>query len=151
MKNIPMTSARKDWETPHALFDELNAEFGFTLDAAANSKNKKCDRYFNRRQNGLIRFWSGIVWVNPPFGREIDKWVKKAHREWKRGCTVVMLIPARTDTRWFHKYILGQAEIRFLKGRLVFVGARYNAPFPSMVVVFRATADVKVEGICHKI
>lgn len=122
------------WETPQDFFDRLNDEFHFDLDVCALAENAKCERYFTPSMDGLNQKWTGTVWCNPPYGRQIAKWVKKAAES---DCTVVMLIPARTDTRWFHDYIYGKAEIRFLRGRLKFGGAKWNAPFPCMVVIWR--------------
>ena len=133
-----MFSSKTDlWSTPQEFFDELDAEFGFNLDACAIPENAKCDVYYTPEQNGLFQRWYGTVWCNPPYGREIVKWVAKAAQSAKRGATVVMLLPARTDTKWFHEYIYGKAEVRFIKGRLKFGGCKNAAPFPSMVCVFR--------------
>ncbi len=134
-----LTSGRDNWETPQKLFDELNKEFNFTIDAAADVENHKCERYYTREENGLEKSWKGErVFLNPPYGRELPKWVKKAAEEAKNKSTIiVMLIPARTDTHWFHDYIYKKAEIRFIKGRLKFGDAKNSAPFPSMVVIFR--------------
>jgi phage N-6-adenine-methyltransferase len=137
MNTDVMFSSKTDmWETPQALFDELNAEFCFTVDTCATSDNAKCDRYFTKEMNGLDQPWDepDVYWVNPPYGRVIGEWVRKAYRA---EATVVMLLPARTDTHWFHDYIYHKAEIRFIKGRLKFGGHRNSAPFPSMIVVFR--------------
>ena len=137
MNTNVMFSSRSDlWETPQALFDELNAEFDFQLDACALPSNAKCARYFTPDIDGLKQTWRGRVWCNPPYGREIGKWVAKAASA-EESDVVVMLLPARTDTRWFHEFIYKRAEIRFLKGRLKFGGGKNSAPFPSMVVVFR--------------
>lgn len=122
------------WETPQDFFDRLNDEFHFDLDVCALAENAKCERYFTPSTDGLKQKWTGTVWCNPPYGRQIAKWVKKAAES---DCTVVMLIPARTDTGWFHDYIYGKTEIRFLRGRLKFGGAKWNAPFPCMVVIWR--------------
>lgn len=125
-----------EWETPQHVFDELNREFGFTIDVAASEKNAKCPRYYTKEVDGLSWSWNDeIVWCNPPYGREIADWVKKAATT--ERATVVMLLPARTDVRWFHDYVYRQAGIRFIRGRLKFGSARENAPFPSMVVIFR--------------
>jgi site-specific DNA-methyltransferase (adenine-specific) len=134
-----LTSNRDSWETPQKLFDELNKEFNFTIDAAADAENHKCERYYTREENGLEKSWKGErVFLNPPYGRELPKWVKKAADEAKDKSTIiVMLIPARTDTQWFHDYIYKKAEIRFIKGRLKFGDGKKDAPFPSMVVIFR--------------
>lgn len=116
-----MFSSKTDlWGTPQDLFDKLDAEFHFNLDVCALPENAKCERYYTPEQDGLVQEWSGTCWCNPPYGRQIGKWVKKAS---ECGTTVVMLILARTDTKWFHDYIYGKAEVRFLRGRLHFVSA----------------------------
>lgn len=135
-----MFSSRSDnWATPTDLFNKLNEEFHFNLDPCANAYNHKCDRYFTKEQDGLKQNWGGNrVFCNPPYGKEINKWVLKCSEESKKNNTlVVMLIPARTDTRWFHDYIYEKAEIRFIKGRLRFGESKNPAPFPSMIVVFK--------------
>lgn len=135
-----MFSSKTDlWETPQDLFDKLNREFHFNMDVCATSGNAKCKVYYDLKKNGLVQPWNGPVWCNPPYGREIQKWVKKAWEEWMNGNTVVMLLLARTDTKWFHDYIYNKqgVEIRFLRGRLKFGGCKNSAPFPSMIVVFR--------------
>lgn len=130
-----MFSSKSDlWSTPQDLFDELNAEFGFTLDTCALPENAKCAQYYTPEINGLIQKWEGVCWCNPPYGHQISKWVEKAA---KSNASVVMLLPARTDTKWFHKYIYNSAEIRFIEGRLKFSDAKNSAPFPSMIVIFR--------------
>lgn len=133
------SSATDEWATPQALFDELDAEFHFNLDPASTDLNHKCQRYFTKAEDGLLQNWGGCqVFCNPPYGRQIGRWVEKAVAEAaKPYTTVVMLLPARTDTRWFHKYIYGQTEIRFIKGRLKFGEALNSAPFPSMIVIWR--------------
>lgn len=139
MVNDVMFSSKTGlWETPQWLFERLNDEFGFTLDACALPENAKCARYYTPAHDGLKQPWDGVVWCNPPYGRGVGAWVAKAANAVERaGVVVVMLLPARTDTKWFHEYIYGRAEVRFLPGRLKFGDARNNAPFPSMVVVFR--------------
>lgn len=132
-----MSAYRSDWETPQDLYDRLDAEFHFTLDAAADDSNHKCDTYITKEQDGLSQPWGGIVWCNPPYGRQISKWVRKAFLESVRGVTTVMLLPARTDVRWFHEYVMHRAEIRFLRGRVRFGGSAINAPFSSMIVIYR--------------
>ena len=148
MNTDVMFSSKTDlWETPQALFDRLDAEFGFDLDACALPQNAKCAAYYTPEQDALSQPWDGVVWCNPPYGRNIGKWVQKAHEENRRNNNyIVMLLPARTDTRWFHDYILGKAEIRFIRGRLKFGGSKNSAPFPSMVVVFRPKMEM-LEGI----
>lgn len=134
-----MFSSRTDlWETPQDFFDNLNNEFNFDIDVCASQENAKCNTYFTKEQDGLQQSWRGMVcWCNPPYGREVGKWVQKAYISSKNeGSTVVMLLPARTDTRWFHDYIYNKSEIRFIKGRLKFGDSKNSAPFPSMVVIF---------------
>ena len=136
MNTEVMFSSKTDmWETPQAFFDKLNAEFHFTLDACAIPSNAKCTHFFTPEQDGLKQTWGGKIWCNPPYGRGIGAWVQKAYQSAQDGALVVMLLPARTDTKWFHDYIYGQAEIRFIKGRLKFGNSRNSAPFPSMVVI----------------
>lgn len=136
--NIHFSSKTDDWETPQKFFDELNKEFHFTIDVCAVSKNAKCKRFINPETDALQVGWNKEkVWMNPPYGREIGKWVKKASEA--RGGIVVCLLPARTDTRYFHEYIYSnpRATIRFIKGRLKFGDCKNSAPFPSMVVIFK--------------
>lgn len=139
--DVMFSSKTDQWETPQDLFDELNNEFGFTLDPCADDNNHKCKKYFTKEIDGLSQCWKGeSVFCNPPYGREIGSWVRKCYLHGKVGnCIAVMLIPARTDTRWFHEYIYNKknVEVRFLKGRLKFGGSKNSAPFPSMVVIFR--------------
>lgn len=125
-----MFSSKTDkWETPQDFFDELNREFGFSLDVCALPENAKTTRYYTPEQDGLAQPWEGVVWCNPPYGRQIGKWVERAVLAAKSGVVVVMLLPARTDTKWFHEYIYGKAEIRFVRGRLRFGGAANPARF----------------------
>ena len=140
-----------EWETPDELFEILNDEFHFTLDACATDDNHKVDKYFTKMDDGLKQDWSGYrVFCNPPYS-EIGKWVQKAYYEGlKAGTLVCLLIPARTDTRWFHDYILHRSEIRFIKGRLRFSGSKWNAPFPSMIVIFRS-AELNDDDEYHQI
>ena len=125
------------WETPQWLFDKLNSEFNFDLDVCAVPENAKCAAYYTPIMDGLNQPWYGRCWCNPPYGRNIDKWIKKAYKSYCDGALVVMLLPARTDTKWFHNYIYGKAEIRFILGRLKFSGHKNSAPFPSMIVIFK--------------
>lgn len=138
MINEAMFSSKKmNWGTPQKLFDTLNAEFHFTLDPCADDFNHKCEKYYTEVDDGLSKDWgTETVFCNPPYGREIAKWVKKCSEH--RGLAV-MLIPARTDTRWFHEYIWMQdnVSVAFLPGRVKFEGAKNSAPFPSMIVTFR--------------
>lgn len=135
------TSATDQWATPPALFRELDAEFHFTLDACAEAWNAKCPRYFSPEQDGLMQDWGQeVVFCNPPYGRGVTgKWLAKAWEASRAGATVVLLIPARTDTAWWHDYA-AKGEVRFLRGRVRFLspaGEQSSAPFPSAVVVFR--------------
>jgi len=138
MNKALLSSNSNEWETPQDLFEKLNEEFGFTLDAASTHENAKCKKHYTLEDDGLIKNWGGeTVFLNPPYGRELPKWVKKAYLESLKGATVVMLIPARTDTEYFHDYILNKAEIRFQRGRIKFSGSKNSAPFPSMIIVYR--------------
>lgn len=140
--------ATEDWATPDDFFAELDREFHFTLDACAAEWNKKVDNYYDKEQDGLKQQWTGTVWMNPPYGREIKKWMAKAVESARVGATVVCLVPARTDTAWWHDYaMLGEA--RFLRGRLKFVGLdgpKDNAPFPSAVIIFRPSGFTNGEN-----
>lgn len=132
-----MMSSNTDlWETPQDFFDELDREFHFELDVCATAENRKCRKFFTKVEDGLSQEWKGICWMNPPYGREIGKWVQKAYESSLKGATVVCLIPARTDTKWFHDYCI-HGEIRFIRGRLKFGNSNNSAPFPSAVVIFR--------------
>jgi phage N-6-adenine-methyltransferase len=142
MNQSLLSSKDMTWGTPIEFFKTLDAEFNFTLDPCAAPDTAKCEKYYTKEDDGLTKDWSGeVVFCNPPYGRELPKWVEKCYTEWKKGTTVVMLIPSRTDTRYFHDYILDQAEVRFIKGRLKFQGAKDPAPFPSMVVVYKGTTE----------
>ncbi len=143
-----LSSKKMDYCTPQDFFNKLDQEFHFTLDAAATPKSAKCRRYYTPADNGLEMPWScggGAVFCNPPYGRETGKWVRKAWEEAQKGTTIVLLIPARTDTAYFHDYIYGWAEIRFVRGRLRFTdeeGKAYQAaPFPSMVVIYNGRSE----------
>lgn len=140
--NNGLFSSKTDlWETPQSLFDLLDAEFGFDIDVCAIPENTKCTKYYSPEIDGLKQTWRGVCWMNPPYGREIARWVKKAHESGNAGAVVVCLLPARTDTRWFHEYCL-KGEIRFVKGRLKFGNSKNSAPFPSMIVIFRRKVGV---------
>jgi phage N-6-adenine-methyltransferase len=134
--NVHFSSKTNEWATPQALYDQLNKEFLFTLDPCATPENAKCAKFYTPEDDGLSKSWDGErVFCNPPYGRQLKAWVKKASEV--RGGVVVLLIPARTDTSYFHDYIYRSgAQIRFLRGRLKFGDSKNSAPFPSMVVVF---------------
>ncbi len=133
--NVHFSSATDDWETPQNLFDELDKEFNFSIDVCASEKNAKCKKYFTKKDNGLTQKWKGNCWMNPPYGDEISEWIEKAFNSAEEGAIVVCLVPARVDTNWWWDYCR-YGEIRFLRGRLKFVGAPANAPFPSAVIIF---------------
>ncbi|RSX49756.1 DNA N-6-adenine-methyltransferase [Bifidobacterium castoris] len=137
-----LTSDKDDWETPQALFEQLDAEFHFTLDAASNDRNTKCVKHYTREDSAFNHSWEGeTVFCNPPYGRHTIDWIRKCSQEASRPDTlVVLLVPARTDTKWFQQYILNRAEIRFLPGRLKYEIDGHPgqaAPFPSMIVIMR--------------
>jgi site-specific DNA-methyltransferase (adenine-specific) len=133
---VHFSSNSIEWATPDWLFNALNAEFGFTLDPCSSDANAKCLRHFTPRDDGLSQDWSTeIVFMNPPYGREIGHWMRKAFESARLGATVVCLIPARTDTAWWHRYAM-KGDIRFMRGRVRFQGAENGAPFPSAVVIF---------------
>jgi phage N-6-adenine-methyltransferase len=133
-----MTSTTDDWGTPREFFDGLDHEFSFELDVAASASNTKCDRYYSIEDDGLSQPWApAICWMNPPYGRTIGRWVAKAWHESTLGATVVGLLPARTDTAWWHDYVERRAEVRFVRGRLRFYGIPKDAPFPSAIAIWR--------------
>lgn len=127
-------SHRQDWETPDSIFVPLNEEFHFTLDVCATSGNAKCSEFFTEDEDGLEQDWHGICWMNPPFGVQ-SKWVKKAYEEAQRGTTIVCLLPARTNTNWWHDYCM-KGEVRFIRGRPKFKGAKHGLPQPLAIVIF---------------
>ena len=136
MDHVLFSSKKEEWETPQKLFNELNKYFKFTVDVASSNSNYKVQKHYTKNEDGLIQNWDNeIVWCNPPYGKEINKWVEKAY---KSNCLCVMLLPARTDTRWFHKWIYKKdnVKIEFIKGRLKFGNSKNSAPFPSMIVEF---------------
>jgi len=137
MNNVHFSSQSNEWSTPQDFFDELNKEFHFIMDVCATKENAKCEKFITEDEDGLATdiFWSSCNWMNPPYGREIGKWIKKA----SENPITVCLIPARTDTKYFHEYIYNKpnVEVRFIKGRLKFGGHKNSAPFPSMIVIFK--------------
>ena len=135
-------SAKQDWETPWDFFKPLNDEFHFSLDAAASSKNTKVvKKFFTEKEDGLAQSWGKhTVWLNPPYGlgkKPLSVWVKKAYDESLTGATSVLLIPARTNTNWFHEICLAKATVRFVKGRPKFGDATHGLPQPLCLVIFR--------------
>jgi phage N-6-adenine-methyltransferase len=137
-QKVMFSSAFGGWTTPKWLFEKLDAEFHFTTDVGASQDNRLCEDYLglDNGRDALSSQWGSRNFCNPPYGRGMDKWIEKGFEESQKGRLVVFLIPARTDTRWFHEYILGRAEIRFLRGRIKFGDGKNSAPFPSMVVIF---------------
>ncbi len=135
--SVHFSSATAEWPTPQDFFDKCNAEFGpFDLDVCATSENAKCSRYFTKVDDGLSQIWGGRIWMNPPYGRTIGLWMQKAYESAQSGrAIVVCLVPARTDTAWWHDYAM-KGRIRFIRGRLKFGGHKNTAPFPSALVVF---------------
>lgn len=139
---VHYSSKTEVWSTPQVLFDRLNAIHGFTLDVCALPENAKCQKFYTPEMDGLKQdWWDNVCWMNPPYGREIGKWVKKAYEatfmDWQHtGAKVVCLLPARTDTAWWHDYVLPYGKVDFLRGRLKFGGHKNSAPFPSAVVIF---------------
>jgi len=132
-----MSSNTDNWATPNNLFEVLDKEFNFNLDPCADDLNHKCSRYYTKEIDGLSREWGGDdrIFMNPPYGKEIKKWVKKAYESSKNGALVVALLPARTDTKWF-SYCMKASEIRFIEGRVKFGNSKTCAPFPSCIVIW---------------
>lgn len=145
--NVHFSSNDLKWETPQNFYNKLDKEFGFTLDPCCIPKTAKCNKFFTPEDNGLEKEWGKeTVFMNPSYGREISDWIEKAYKESKKGTFVVCLIPARTDTRYWHNYIFPYAsEIRFIKGRLKFGDSKNNAPFPSAVIIYDPNSDSKTE------
>ncbi len=135
--NLMFSSKVQTWETPIEFFNKVNEEFKFDIDVCAVDETAKCSNYYTPEVDGLKQEWKGVCWMNPPYGRQIGKWIEKAYNESVKGATVVCLIPARTDTKYWHEFIFPYAsEIRFIKGRLKFGNSDNSAPFPSALVIF---------------
>lgn len=134
--SVHFSSKTDLWATPQKFFDKYDAVHNFTLDVCASKDNAKCAVYYDIEANGLSQSWHGVCWMNPPYGRDIGKWMKKAYESSLQGATVVCLVPSRTDTKWWHDYAM-QGQIEFIKGRLKFGDAKNSAPFPSAIVVFK--------------
>jgi site-specific DNA-methyltransferase (adenine-specific) len=133
-------SVKQEWITPRELFSRLDGEFHFNVDLAADETNHKCDHYYSAKDNAMTKEWVGVCWLNPPYGdgaSPLKNWVAKACRESEAGNTVVMLIPVRSNTNWWHLFCMKAAEVRFLKGRPRFGDAKHGLPHPLAVVVFR--------------
>lgn len=138
VNSVVFRSSSVEWSTPQGFFDLLNKEFNFTLDACASSSNHKCVKYYTLLDDGLSQDWSNeTVWLNPPYGRGVGKWLEKLY---KSNVVGVALIPARTDTRYFHDWVVGKCEVRFVKGRLKFGDSKNSAPFASLLLVYSPRA-----------
>lgn len=133
--NVHFSSKTDLWETPQSIFDKYDARYHFTLDVCANAENAKCKNFYTEQDYSLWLKWEGTCWMNPPYGRTIGEWMRKAYDSFCYGATVVCLVPARTDTNWWHEYAM-KGTIEFLKGRLKFSGHKNSAPFPSAVVIY---------------
>ena len=145
------TSLTDEWPTPDYVFNTLNEEFHFTLDVCADDDNHKTPAYFTKKEDGLKQNWSGICWMNPPYGREISKWVEKAYKSSLGGGTVVVcLLPARTDTKWWRDYVMCSSELRFISGRIKFGNAPQGAPFPSVIAIFGTPTTPVIKQVQYK-
>jgi phage N-6-adenine-methyltransferase len=149
MTPIHFSSATVEWETPAAFFAKLNRRFQFTLDPCATSDNAKCALYFTKEQDGLAQDWeTHRVFCNPPYGRKLGHWARKCFEASLRGALVVLVVPARTDTKWFHDWVQGKANIKFIRGRLQFGEATNGAPFPSIIAVYSPDRPNKICARC---
>ena len=148
-RKVMFSSKTAEWTTPQAFYDRLNQEFNFTLDPCCTDETAKCSNYYTEADDGLAQPWAGhSVFMNPPYGRSIKDWIRKAYEESRKPNTVVVaLIPARTDTRYWHDYCMEASEIRFIKGRLKFGESNNSAPFPSAVVVFGSGSNPQISGM----
>tara|TARA_R100000781_G_C4077522_1_gene126603 strand:- start:1362 stop:1802 length:441 start_codon:yes stop_codon:yes gene_type:complete len=145
--NVHFSSKTDDWYTPQYIIDDVCESYGlgwFELDVCASKENAKASVFYTKEDDGLSKNWFGNVWMNPPYGREIGKWIKKAYEESQKGCTVYCLIPSRTDTKWWHDYVM-KGDITFIKGRIKFGGSKNVAPFPSALVIFDKNKNNKGE------
>lgn len=138
---VHYSSQTDEWSTPQRLFDQMSKKFGpFDLDVCATPANAKCARFFTRNDDGLVQKWApSRVWMNPPYGRTISKWMRKAWQESQRGAVVACLVPARTDTAWWHDYAL-KGQVHLIRGRIKFGGHASSAPFPSAIIIFPAVS-----------
>ena len=134
--SVHFSSKTELWATPMDFFQKWSDLIGgFDIDVCANKDNAKCQKFFSKEDDGLSQEWIGKCWMNPPYGKEIGHWMKKAYECSQKGATVVCLVPSRTDTKWWHDYAM-KGQITFIKGRLKFGDSKNSAPFPSAVVVF---------------
>lgn len=142
-------SNKQDWETPIELFEIINRRYNIDFDLAANKSNTKCSEFFSKEDDALTKSWRGRCWLNPPYGGKMDnalsEWIKKSFNEsLHEDCMVVMLVPARTNTNWWHDYCMKANEILFIRGRPKFVGAKYGLPQPLAVVIFDCSNDIQL-------
>ena len=150
---VMFSSKTGQWATPQEFYNKLDWRFGpFDLDPCADSENAKCTKFFTEGDDGLSQSWEGFnSFVNPPYGRGIEKWIKKAYEESRKDNTkVVMLIPARTDTKYWHQYVMKADEVHFVKGRLKFGDSDNSAPFPSAVIVFDGSNQRQIFGAMNR-
>jgi len=150
---VMFSSKTGEWATPQEFFDKLNWRFGeFDLDPCADPSNTKCANFFTEAEDGLSKCWEGFTsFINPPYGRGMDRWIQKAYQESRKEDTrVVMLIPARTDTKYWHQYVMKADEVYFVKGRLKFGESENSAPFPSAVVVFDGSNRQQIFGAINR-
>jgi len=139
---VHFSSKTDEWFTPQNFFDLVKKDYGvFDIDVCANKENAKCEKYFDKEIDGLSQDWNGACWMNPPYGKEISKWMKKAYESSLNGAFVVCLVPARTDTAWWHDYAM-KGKINFIRGRLKFGGSKNTAPFPSALVIFGTKNEI---------
>tara|TARA_A100001391_G_C5073854_1_gene278804 strand:- start:1167 stop:1601 length:435 start_codon:yes stop_codon:yes gene_type:complete len=144
MNQVHFSSQTDDWYTPQYIIDDVKNKYNlknFDLDPCCNLENKKALVGFYKKDDGLSKNWFGDVWMNPPYGRVIGRWIKKAYEESQKGCTVYCLIPSRTDTKWWHDYVM-KGDVTFYRGRIKFGGSKNSAPFPSALVIFRKDCNV---------
>jgi phage N-6-adenine-methyltransferase len=135
---VLFSSKTDDHSTPQDFFNKLNEQYQFDLDVCATESNAKCEKFFTREQDALKQDWKGACWMNPPYGRDIINWMRKAYEEHKKNKNlIVCLVPVRTDTNWWHSYVEGKAKVKFIKGRLKFGNAQNSAPFPSALVIYQ--------------
>ena len=136
--SVHFSSVTDQWATPLDFFKKCEEKYGpFNTDVCADASNAKCKEFFTKEQDGLKQAWKGKCWMNPPYGKEIGKWMEKAFLSAQNeGATIVCLVPARTDTKWWHDYAM-KGQIEFIKGRLKFGGSKNSAPFPSALVIFK--------------
>lgn len=151
-RNLMFSSESNEWATPQGFFDKLNKKHNFTLDPCATKANAKCKKFYTEKDDGLSKDWEGeTVFVNPPYGRELKHWVKKCYSESRKpNTTVVLLCPSRTDTQYFHDYMMKASELQFIKGRIKFENknkANNSAPFPSVVAVFKGESVPTIKSI----